>query len=519
MRLRKPRFRIGNDTLTLRAGGGWSPARSGADTVLWIDPTRSDLITIATGVSRIRSPMSDLPSQRQPTAALQPSLSSGRMVFDGTNDITTQAAPYSVTGQTILPDAPYSRVGKGLTCTGLALLPGGSWALGDHGYKLQSTMGSETQDASIMILSADFSTVIARFPASAIDVAIQSIQGVCFDLTNGTIWFAAPEAGKIYQINSTTGALISSFVAVGANALAFDPFTDALVYNNPAGQTVTWVNRAGAATGKIKNLGTGSGPDHFHIDSSYGTEGLLVVSHGGNLLPGRVTMTDIATSAMVRGFHIDEAPAAEGVYLSGTRLVMLSDGDFHETGIVGNRIIDIAIEAVTQVYTDKITIGFVGRTTMAASATVLMLAAGSTSIGQAFSLNWTATANQLRLNHRGQTGASQSISWTVPGGNTTEFIGAIEIDETAKTAALYVNGTLVSSQSIATTASNFPKKMLWYFGGFLNSASNSKSEIHQAVSILGVNTALRQTIEGFMAWQTGAQSLLAAGHPYEFRRP
>jgi hypothetical protein len=99
----------------------------------------------------------------------------------------------------------------------------------------------------------------------------------------------------------------------------------------------------------------------------------------------------------------------------------------------------------------------------------------------------------------------------------------INVRKTPNSVQLYLNGTLVESQTVNFSYSNQPAREMWIGGsaGLMQSGLSDSGSDHFQGAIHAVaqyssnlNTTDRQRVEGILAWTFGIQNVLPASHPY-----
>jgi hypothetical protein len=104
----------------------------------------------------------------------------------------------------------------------------------------------------------------------------------------------------------------------------------------------------------------------------------------------------------------------------------------------------------------------------------------------------------------------------------------VNVRKTPNSTQLYLNGTLVQSQTVNFTYANQSNREMWIGGaaGLMQSGlSDSGSDhfqgaIHSVVQYSSnLNTNDRQRVEGILAWTFGIQNVLPASHPFRNSTP
>ena len=104
----------------------------------------------------------------------------------------------------------------------------------------------------------------------------------------------------------------------------------------------------------------------------------------------------------------------------------------------------------------------------------------------------------------------------------------LQIRKSPTSCQMYLNGSLVESQSVNFTYSNQNSRELWVGGaaGMMASGQSDSGSDHFQGAIhtiaqygSNLNTADRQKVEGILAWTYGIQNILPVSHPYRNSSP
>ena len=208
----------------------------------------------------------------------------------------------------------------GWTCTGLFKLANGNWLVGNDGRVNEA---DTTFEPSIVELSFDGQTIVTEFDMSSI-VGNNSVQGV-IEANDGSYWIASPNNNSIHNINSTTGAEISTFAATGANGLAYDSINNNLLWCSAVSSTVH-IYSIGTAT-ELSTITTSSSPDQLCFNN-----GALFVTKGANGTEGDVYIYDVVNDKFIG--RLEDLPACEaieGIHVDDNSITLANDGGFHAT--------------------------------------------------------------------------------------------------------------------------------------------------------------------------------------------
>lgn len=215
----------------------------------------------------------------------------------------------------------------GFTCTGLARITTGAWTncwlVANDGRSIE---GSSVYKCSIVILSPDMSRALREFTVFDKVTTPGSIQGVAWDESDDTFWFADQGANLVRHMD-LTGTLLPDEINTGfiPNAVARIASEDALVL--PRYNTGT-VDVFSCATGLLVRTISGIRTDHdqAHYDPA---SNALWYTAGANGSNGAVYAASMASGAQLRQFILSGSQAIEGIHVDGLRLTVLNDGGFH----------------------------------------------------------------------------------------------------------------------------------------------------------------------------------------------
>lgn len=164
----------------------------------------------------------------------------GRILWaDGTQWPSGAPEPtqFVLVDQTSLPNgAQGQNPSGGWTCTGLDVISTGKWLgcklIGNDGRAYEGTSGGVTAPflCSVVCTSPDTSRILWEIPCNTADFpGIQSIQGVAWDTSDDTIWFA-DKTNKIIRHISQAGVKLLDEIVVShtLNGIAYRPDLDAI---------------------------------------------------------------------------------------------------------------------------------------------------------------------------------------------------------------------------------------------------------------------------------------------------
>jgi len=226
----------------------------------------------------------------------------------------------------ILPDSAVAAGHPGgFTCTGLDRNVDGSWIIANDG---RTELGDTSHEPSIEFLDAGFGNSIGHIALAPLYEGIESVQGVCLDRSDGTIWFVDRANAMIRHIDQDGTPLREDDIDVGGivpNGLAYDSTRGGL-----------WVSTAGTQSAYCLSTKDGSllatvrvkaGTDHLFYDADFDR---LYFTYGANGREGSISAIDVATDTLIGGYHgLEKAQAIEGLYIDGDTFYLANDAGFH----------------------------------------------------------------------------------------------------------------------------------------------------------------------------------------------
>jgi Alpha-L-arabinofuranosidase B, catalytic len=228
-----------------------------------------------------------------------------------------------------LPDALGGDPGEGFTCTGLAHDPvDNAWWVGNDG---RNVLADVTFQPSLVKLSIDGSTKLAELDMGALFALNNSIQGVAYDTTDDSIWFASPSENLIRHVSKAGANLANHISKTAPNGLCYDSLRDALWYTS--GTNLFRISKAGTLQDTVA-LGVAE-LDHLFYDVG---RDLVWYSYGGNGVPGNVKAYKPTTAATTHFFRLPSAQAVEGISILGSTLYVCHDGYFHNVAPLENQL-------------------------------------------------------------------------------------------------------------------------------------------------------------------------------------
>lgn len=237
----------------------------------------------------------------------------------------------SLLSATTVPDVAGSEAGKGFTCTGLARDPiDGTWWVGNDGRP-------GTVDASVVHLSADFSTVLANVTLNSLSIGPTNfgIQGVVYDETDDTIFFVAKDrvgSGSVIVHIEKDGSLIETFSgSLLWNGLGIID-NELLVLKISPDELIRRNKTTGAATGVVWNVPPG---DQIFVDAA----GRIMYTRdaGGLLVVYEFDVNGVLR--LTKSITLEGAGSIEGAYIHDGTLYIMNDAYFHGTGTLLNQVL------------------------------------------------------------------------------------------------------------------------------------------------------------------------------------
>lgn len=223
----------------------------------------------------------------------------------------------------------------GWTCTGLDIPSTGKWRgcpiVGNDGRVYEGTQGGipAAFQCSLVCTTPDFRRILWEIPCNtAMFPGIESIQGVAWDTSDGTIWFADKTNKTIRHITVAGAKLLDEIVVSHTlNGIAYRPDLDAIYTADEGSSTIHLIS---CSTGEILRTQTGisSQADQLHYEAA---SNRLWVSVGSNGQNGSVLIYDADTLVLQETHVLSGSQAIEGIYYNPVSNVLtaVNDGAFH----------------------------------------------------------------------------------------------------------------------------------------------------------------------------------------------
>lgn len=212
--------------------------------------------------------------------------------------------------------------------------------MANHGKAQPS---SPSYAPSLVHLSADFSTILGEILLAPIYPGIESVQGIVYDKTRDTLWFADPAHSTIRHISSAgvpqSGDIVLSFVP---NGLARDDADDALWINTldtEAAPDVLQKRRCSDGTLLSNTTLALADHDQLYYDDAHRQ---LFVSYGANGAVGKVGVYDAPAGTLFSFgvFELSNADAIEGIVMQAGILHVANDAYYHSGNPALNRVLN-----------------------------------------------------------------------------------------------------------------------------------------------------------------------------------
>lgn len=444
------------------------------------------------------------------TSTAQPTRSGNLITWDGSDDILKPAAgPAARTTYHLLPDASGTETGKGFTCTGLARLPDGQWAIANHANNKNGD--TRTVNPTLCILSSDFSTLVQEINITTDLTGVTSAQGVALD-ADGNIWVAIQGANVVRKFSAVGTLLKTLTLDYNPNAVGWDSITGRLIVANHSTKALNWYDLSTdtiVKTVSIYTTDTTLRPsDLIWFDKDFGTQGGLWMSYDeGGVTEGSGTgvirIYDIASDKWSFAAKLTGANAIEGLwYERETRtLYVTNDAWFHGQKTPGNRVDEYKLLPPVAPQFSFFMSGTIG--TPATSKTRCIIAMGEGGGGSAAAdvaqLGLYVTqAGTLRIivNESGTQVSSTDL--TITGGLSTDGDYWIDVDLFGQTVTAYRDGVSVGSGTFATAPERFP--------AFGNLPTVGGAVYYEAYSSNAIGTVSRATPMSLRAWGYGCKA-------------
>ncbi len=237
--------------------------------------------------------------------------------------------------QTIrMPDVTTGTVGNGFTCTGLDYdAKEDCWWAGNAGKMLPT---DAVWRPTIVKLSSDFTTVLDEINLYEIyptmnTKSVGSIQGLCVDTSDDTIWFASTQESKVRHV-SKSGDDLGGFKCANANGIAYDPRTDTLwvltrtkLINYKKNGSVLKEISVSKADQDMLFLETENNSTLFTAGAAY---------NGINY----VYRINLSSGVVEKVFDLIDSYCVEGIYVLDETMYIMNDGFYHNGKVPVNQV-------------------------------------------------------------------------------------------------------------------------------------------------------------------------------------
>ena len=249
---------------------------------------------------------------------------------------TPEPTQFVLVDQTSLPNgAQGENASGGWTCTGLDVISTGKWLgcrlVGNDGRAYEGSSGGQTAPflCSIVCTSPDMRRILWEIPCNtAAFPGIQSIQGVAWDTSDDTIWFA-DKTNKIIRHITLAGVKLLDEIVVShtLNGIAYRPDLDAIYTPDEGTSTIRLVS---CADGSVLRTQTGIHPqaDQLHYEQG---RNRLWATVGANGVDGQALVYDADTMALLETHTLKGSQSIEGIWYDpdAKSLLTVNDGGFH----------------------------------------------------------------------------------------------------------------------------------------------------------------------------------------------
>lgn len=253
--------------------------------------------------------------------------------YDGEGNVIFSADQLPVptgnlTASQTIPLLDLYETGKGFTCTGLAYDEStDTYLIGDIGILLPN---SGTIQSQIVRMSADFDEVEETIPLYNTFSGMGDVQGITIDTSDGTIWFCAPSANKIYHTDAS-GQNLGNISATKPTGIAYSATDDTfwiLNYNNQ----IVHISKTGNVLESYAST-LGESLDQCFLDEGHG---YLYITAGTNYT-GRnnVYLFNINTHEQSIACTVDSY-SVEGIVIQSDKMVIVNDGYYHSASDARN---------------------------------------------------------------------------------------------------------------------------------------------------------------------------------------
>lgn len=238
--------------------------------------------------------------------------------------------------QIILPDgAQGQNPNGGWTSTGLDIPSTGKWRgcaiIGNDGRVYEGTQGGITApfQCSLVCTSPDFRRILWEIPCNtAAFPGIESIQGVAWDTSDNTIWFADKTNKTIRHVTVGGTKLLDEIVVTHAlNGIAYRSDLDAIYTADEGTNTLRLVSCADGAVLRTQ-VGIHPQADQLHYEMG---RNRLWITVGSNGEDGRALVYDADTLQLLETHILAGSQAIEGLHYNPASrvLITVNDGAFH----------------------------------------------------------------------------------------------------------------------------------------------------------------------------------------------
>jgi hypothetical protein len=455
----------------------------------------------------------------QGTGSAQPTKGATGVVFDGGDSLSRTALPSVFVSQVTLPDGTASAAGKGPTCTGLTQDNDGNWWVSHHGKKTE--FDADPWAPALLKYSPDFATLLDEIELAPLYTGIESVQGVVFDKSDGTLWFADLAGQAIRHITTAGVAITADEIALTytPNGLARDHAADALWITTEASDPLpNVVEKRSCVDGSLiasLTVSTSAKDQLFYHDDTT----TLLMTSGSNGSPGIVSVLSAPGNVLIPAATLTlpaETDAVEGIWWDGAnRLVVVNDGYYHGQTPALNQAIQVDVPILAASTIDLFGVVIVPVTTGTDALFTMGDPLAAATVGTGL---YTASATDLRtFQHTGGTGTTtQESCIAVSPSLVSARIFYARIAAAGLT--IWVDGTQVATDSGAALVGAMYNLAILRICAAADSGGRLPTATVKAMGYT-MGQGDRQKLEGFLAHEFALTANLPGDHPHKTDAP
>lgn len=412
----------------------------------------------------------------------RPTVQNGGWQFDGADDRLNgfRRRTIMASSRYTVPDVSDSDEGKGYTCTGKTLdtsddtfWDGNDGRSNPADVTHRSSLVNTTR-AGVFIREID---IEALFPNAT------SIQGVVYDASDDTLWFASKGENLIRHIEKD-GTSIGSFAYTSPNGLAINTVTAELIVTTDSGNLSVFT-KAGVEVGSTFHMSDTF--DHIFYNSA---TGLLYYTRNSAADGDYIGVVHLPSRQFVTRFMVPEADQMEGIVVVGDTIYVNNDGYYHDSITDLNETLIYELGAAPA-YTPQTKVTLFAKFTCAAPSGTRSLLSANSGISNGGAGIWpigsSSTSLRIFVNSSAGTAERDSVDFT----GLPDFAAAVrylvlEIDTVAKELRLWVDGTQYGgTKALTNVAGGFSTGLL-----VLAAAKDNSNELACTIKAAGVANRL-----------------------------